>query len=190
MFARKLCGEGVPDFYIPDDVLEHKCTGFIAWFDKLFGTCKPLGDYHYKVDANGDPLITECQKVGFGAYYSTPEAMSAFNRLYENIDGLQDKFMFYWDKVSTAFANNPYVVGYDPLNEPPPSNVFSEPSLIYEPGKFDSTKLQPLYQRAYDVYQKNDKSKIMFFESAEFPDEIGAFGGLVFHLGFDAPIGG
>jgi len=65
-----------------------------------------------------------------------------------------------------------------------------EPTLVLEPGKFDSEKLQPLYKRAYDRYYEADKSKIMFFESAQFPDEIGIFGGMVFHLGFTEPPGG
>jgi hypothetical protein len=30
----------------------------------------------------------------------------------------------------------------------------------------------------------------MFFEAAEFPDEMGIFGGLVFNLGFSKPPGG
>jgi len=42
-----------------------------------------------------------------------------------------------------------------------------------EPGYFDKTILQPLYNKCYDIYQKEDTSKIMFFEAAEFPDEIG-----------------
>jgi endoglycosylceramidase len=27
VFARKICGEGMPDFYLPDDKLNHKCEG-------------------------------------------------------------------------------------------------------------------------------------------------------------------
>jgi len=61
--------------------------------------------------------------------------------LYDNIDGLQDKFLAYWDVVAEAFAENPYVVGYDPINEPFPSNYFLEPSLVVEPGLFDKEKL-------------------------------------------------
>ena len=57
--------------------------------------------------------------------------------LYKNIDGLQDKFIAYWDVVAEAFAGNSYVIGYDPINEPFPSNFFTDPMLILEPGKFD-----------------------------------------------------
>jgi hypothetical protein len=47
----------------------------------------------------------------------------------------------YWDKVAATFSNNPYVVGYDPINEPFPANEYEEPTLVLEPGKFDRTKL-------------------------------------------------
>ena len=49
--------------------------------------------------------------------------------------------MMYWAKVSQKFANNEFVVGYDPINEPFPSNVFADPSLVVEPGKFDKLYL-------------------------------------------------
>jgi hypothetical protein len=40
-------------------------------------------------------------------------------------------------------------VGYDPLNEPFPGNIFKNISLIVEPGKFDKDLLEPLYSRAF-----------------------------------------
>ena len=98
--------------------------------------------------------------------------------------------MGYWDAVAASFSNNKYVIGYDPINEPMPSNIYTEPSLFLEHGKFDREILQPLYKRSYDVYQKYDQSKAMFFEAAEFPDEIGIFGGFVFNLGFTQAPGG
>ena len=98
--------------------------------------------------------------------------------------------MAYWDVVAEAFAQNPYVIGYDPINEPFPSNYFEEPSLILEPGLFDREKLQPLYKKAFDIYQKHDPTKIMYYEPAEFPDEVGVAGGFVFNLGFTEAPGG
>lgn len=57
--------------------------------------------------------------------------MSAFEMLYQNIDGLQDKFIAYWDVLAEAFAGNNYVIGYDPINEPFPSNIVKEPLLAF-----------------------------------------------------------
>ena len=77
--------------------------------------------------------------------------MSLFEKLYSNqTGGLQDKFLAFWKVVASRFANNPYVLGYDPINEPFPSNMYMDPSLVYEPGKFDRETLQPLYKRVFD----------------------------------------
>jgi hypothetical protein len=65
--------------------------------------------------------------------------------LYTNKNGLQDAFINYWDKVASYFANNPFVVGYDPINEPYPSDYLADNSIAMTPGKFDMVKLQPLY---------------------------------------------
>lgn len=82
-------------------------------------------------------------------YYPSPESIELFSRLYYNTTGLTDKFINYWKVVAKKFANNLYVVGYDPLNEPFPSNMFSDLSLLYSPGKFDRVALEPLYTRAW-----------------------------------------
>lgn len=54
-------------------------------------------------------------------YYSSPEGITIFNALWKNINGTQDKFIAFFDKVSETLANNPYIIGYDPFNEPFPS---------------------------------------------------------------------
>lgn len=77
-----------------------------------------MASYGYDVDENGDPLIPQCQQHFFADYYHTSDAINAFDALYNNKDGLRDKFIAYWDKTSARFSNNPYVVGFDPLNEP------------------------------------------------------------------------
>ena len=150
VFARRTCGEGVPDFYATNDSLKHHCTGVILpWMFYLFGLCKPMALYNFRYDENGNPLIEDCVKNNFAVYYSSPEVNSAFDNLYTNKDGLQDKFINYWDAVSNYYKSNKYVVGYDPLNEPFPGDAYEDESLVYEPGKFDADKLQPLYKRAY-----------------------------------------
>lgn len=67
--------------------------------------------------------------------------MSAFSRLYKNIDGIQDKFLAFWDVVSKRFAKNPYVIGYDPINEPFPADFYEDPTIVTEHGKYDRETL-------------------------------------------------
>ena len=74
-------------------------------------------------------------------YYTSPESVSAFNNLYQNKNGLRDKFLSYWDKVSATLSANPYVIGYDPINEPYVSDYFTNPGMALIPGKFDKEVL-------------------------------------------------
>jgi hypothetical protein len=122
-------------------------------------------------------------------YYQTAEALSGFEMLYKNTQGMQDAFVAFWDHVSSFFGSNEYVVGYDPINEPYPSNYNVDPSIVETPGKFDKDLLQPLYSRVFDKYKLHDSSKIMFFEPGQFPDGVNGHGD-VFPLGFNGTPGG
>jgi endoglycosylceramidase len=77
---------------------------------------------------------------------------------------MQDAFAAYWNHVSSYFSNNQYVIGYDPINEPYPSNYNVDPSLVTIAGKFDHDLLQPLYTRLFQHYKNNSKQQIMFYE--------------------------
>ena len=66
VFARVICGEGVPDFYakqvIGDDPI---CiNNFMDWMMspiyKAAGVCQTMKDYGYRLDENGDPFIEDC----------------------------------------------------------------------------------------------------------------------------------
>ena len=39
------------------------------------GACRTIGSYNYETDANGWPLISECNKVPFFKYYTTAESL-------------------------------------------------------------------------------------------------------------------
>ena len=84
----------------------------------------------------------------FGIYYTTKESFTAFDALFKNKEGIQDKFIDYWDHTNARFAKNPYVVGYDPFNEPLCANPWK--NLFLEvPGVCDRTVLDPLYSKLY-----------------------------------------
>lgn len=190
-----MCGEGIPDFYAKQADSEEKyCVSYLV--DKIMkpvwdktGICKPMADYNFGVDQNGDPLVSDCQTVNFAAFYNSQESMNAFSALWHNVDGLNDKFVAYWNKTSERLSNNKYVVGYDPFNEPFMGNFLKEPELLV-PGHFDKTYLAPLYSKLYDQYQINDPGSLMWFEPTPFPDEMGVLGGKVFPVGFEVPPGG
>ena len=103
---------------------------------------------------------------------------------------MNDKFAAYWDATSARFAGNPYVVGYDPLNEPFPANNVRDPTLQI-PGVMDRKHLAPTYAKVFDKYIKNDKHAVMWFEPVTNPDVNGWLdGGTIFPVGFTTPPGG
>jgi Cellulase (glycosyl hydrolase family 5) len=169
----------MPNFYATD--LPTDCGNeTLPWFLEEVGVCKSISSYGFRNDSEGNPLIEDCQKHNFAGYYPSPESIALFERLYYNETGLTDKFVNYWKKVAARYAKNPFVVGYDPLNEPFPSNFLKNISLITKLGEFDRVGLEPLYTRIFtEAYQPADDSKIMFWEGTQFPDTAGIFGGLV-----------
>lgn len=72
VMAREICGEGMPDFYAKQITdagtfcVDKTADPFLQPFYKAAGVCKSLKDYDYKLDKNGDPIISDCQKHNFG----------------------------------------------------------------------------------------------------------------------------
>ena len=102
------------------------------------GACRTIGSYNYETDANGWPLISECNKVPFFKYYTTAESLQIWEALYTNSApfNLRDKFVAYWDVVAQKFAKNRWVMGFDPINEPFPSGFMDDYSIL-QPGGMD-----------------------------------------------------
>jgi hypothetical protein len=101
---------------------------------------------------------------------------------------MQDKYVDYWAAVTDSLSSNPFVIGFDPFNEPMPSwSTVTDLLNTIMPGKFDQMDLAPMYEKIFANYQKTDTDNIMFFEPGQFPDEIP---GHVMHLGFEKPPGG
>ena len=96
VFARRMCGEGVPDFYAKNEDLVHTCDGtYIPYFANQYGECKSMSEWGHRIDENGNPVISDCQRNNFVKYFSSAEASSAFDNFYSNKNGIQDKFIDY-----------------------------------------------------------------------------------------------
>lgn len=96
-----------------------------------------MDEYGNRLDENGLPLIEDCTKHNFEDYYTAPEVASAFDGFYKNENGIFDKFLDFWKVVAKRFANNTNVVGYDPINEPWPANIYHDVMLFFDTTKFD-----------------------------------------------------
>lgn len=101
-------------------------------------------------DKDGNPLYEDCLKRSFGSYYFNMEPQTLFRALYENLGGLQDKYIMYQNVVQSRFFNNTNVIGYDPLNEP--SIAFNSPFDLFKEiglGRLDKDRVAPLYKRVF-----------------------------------------
>ena len=94
VFARTICGEGVPDFWAKRALKkdDHCINGFM---DRLlkplynkFGVCTDMDTFGFRKDENDDPLIEDCQSRDFYTYYMTKQSFAAFGAFFTNQDGM------------------------------------------------------------------------------------------------------
>lgn len=60
----------------------------------------------------------DCAKHDWALYNVAEAPGVAFQSLYNNTNGLRDSFAQFWATVAENFADSPYVIGYDIINEP------------------------------------------------------------------------
>ena len=66
----------------------------------------------------GYPNVSNCLSREFSSYYFTMAVGDAFQSLYDNSNHLQDYFIQFWEQVANTFKNNPFVLGFELINEP------------------------------------------------------------------------
>ena len=88
---------------------------------------------------NGNPITVYPGR--WSANYSNPAVDAAFNHLFDNdvVGNLQGEYQRSWSAIAARFADNPWVVGYDPINEP----ADYSPSVIH--GRWYSPRLSCMY---------------------------------------------
>jgi endoglycosylceramidase len=117
-------------------------------------------------------------------YHLTYAVSSAVGNMWDNKNGLRDKFVNFWGKVAERFSGNPNIFGYELVNEPFCGNFYKNPLLLLE-GVADREKLQPMYDELNTEIRKHDKDRLIFFESVTW-EEVG----LGARLGFTHAPGG
>lgn len=112
VLARQVCGEGMPNFYARD-VIENGAYCVSSMADpilgpimRLFGACKSIEDYGFRKDADGLPMIEDCQKNSFFIYYTSPEALTLFRAFWYNDFGIQDKYVDFWAYTAKKLSAN------------------------------------------------------------------------------------
>ncbi len=110
VFASPWCGDGFPIWAIGDDI--------------------PHGEPHYDC---GFP------DWALPALDATSDVSRAFDRLWNNTDGLQDDMERAWRKIAAEYKDHPAVAGFEVINEPGAGSVAIE--------TFESQTLPHFYER-------------------------------------------
>ena len=90
-----------------------------------------------------------------------PAVVAAFQNFwrYSAYKDLQDHYILCWKKVAERFKNNPYVIGYDLMNEPYGGDIVTTIS-----GQFEKTYLTDFYKRLIPGIRSVDNDNYLFFE--------------------------
>lgn len=113
----------------------------------------PIGEYDF-----GDLWFLQ---------YLTPEVKNAFQNFYryeEPYKFIQDHFIASWMEIVKRVKDNPYVIGYELMNEPHPGDG----NLLHN-KYFAEVQLWGLYDRAIKEIRKIDQEKWIFIEPEFFP---------------------
>ena len=133
------------------------------------------------------------------SYLLSPAVQHAFDNFWNNVKaqdgvGIRDHYINLWRFIAERYAQNPYVVGYDLMNEPFPGSAGAEVAMIIgevaggnlgsleDPAKigelitriapitarFETATLQPFYEELAENIREVDKNTIIMFESNYF----------------------
>lgn len=103
-------------------------------------------------------------QAGFPLNYFTPSANQAFDRLWNNTDGLQEDYRQAWTAVAARWRGQDHLMGYDLINEPWPGS--SWPFCLDPQGcqRFEDNKLQAMYQKVLTGIRSVDPDNLVWLE--------------------------
>jgi endoglycosylceramidase len=135
--------------------------------------------------------------IGFpGTYLSSPGLNRAFDNLWANRAapdgvGLQEHYAAAWRHVAQRFAGEPYVMGYDLINEPWPGSQWPTCANLNGCPGFEQSSLAPMQQKAIDAIRTVDRNGLIWYEPVvisqfgteyHHPDTGDPHAGMSFHI--------
>ena len=102
-------------------------------------------------------------------YVQNPAMQRAFEHFWANSPGpdgvgLQDAFMKGLEQVVRRFAGNPWVLGYEAMNEPWPGADWVRCTTAAGCPDLEATLLAPFYQQAIAVVRRLDERQFLLVE--------------------------
>lgn len=114
----------------------------------------------WAVHTNGNPINTTNNAGAWFLKNLDPAVIAALGNFwnYTTYKELQDHYILMWKKVLERFKNNPYVIGYDIMNEP----YGGDP--IKALGDFEKNTLKKFYDKIIPELRKIEPDKYLMFE--------------------------
>ena len=167
---------GFPSFYsYPYNDSRYTGNGSRAFPEPIAKPVSLIGEKEACKDIN---------KYGWFFAYLTYSVSSVFQRLYDNEDFFLTRFGDFWEKIALRFKDNPFVLGYELLNEPWLGDIYKNIEFVYPPYA-EKNNLVKLYSYLTQRIRNVDTNHIIFFQ----PVLGGNFEDL-FNTGFDSnPVG-
>ena len=88
--------------------------------------------------------------------------------MYKKHKDLQQHYIACWQKVAKLFQDNPYVIGYDLMNEPHGGKIIKTLA-----GGFERRQLSKFYKRLIPAIRSVDTARYIFFEPRSFGVNFG-----------------
>jgi len=90
-------------------------------------------------------------------YFTRPVA-SSFDRLYQNVDGVQDSYVEFFGMLAERYRGEPAVIGFEPINEPMPGARGMVNYISFNRDLF------AMYERVADAVHAADPRYLIFAE--------------------------
>ena len=154
VLARKICGEGLPDWMVDVAAL---CALPIPMPLTLnaskVGQCTAVGPLKF---------------IGWSELYMTDACGKAFGAIFDGTGTLGSVLERYWGDVSKALAGHPGVLAYELMNEPWVGDWFPHNvALLTKAGEAERATVGPWMSRMHRIVRANDPNTTVLFAPAE-----------------------
>jgi endoglycosylceramidase len=111
-----------------------------------------------------DDGIPHLNDFGFPGNYLTPECSRSFDNFWANTNGLWDHYREAWKAVAGKWKDQPYLMGYDLINEPWPGTDLATCANPLGCPLHDDQKLQPFQSHVLAGIREVDADNLVWFE--------------------------
>ncbi len=100
--------------------------------------------------------------------YLTPKVLTSFDRLWSDKDGIQERYVAMFEMLARRFKDQPAVIGFEPVNEPPPGYWG-----ILHYNEWYQKQLFPFYEKVGRAVHSVDNRYLIFADICSIENQTG-----------------